>query len=707
MHLKTLFSPTSIAIIGASTQVESVGYTLTENLLRNGYAGKIYPINPKTDSLFGLRCYAKISLIPHDIDLAIIIVPAASVPLVLREAGEKGVHAAIVISSGFKETGEGGARLEKEIADIAREYDIALLGPNCLGFLRPALSLNASFAKLLPHDGTIAFFSQSGALCTAILDLTIDALGFSHFVSIGNKAVIDENELLRFFASDTDVAVISFYTEGLVDSKKIIETGRAVLACSEPKPIIALKSGTTAAGTQASISHTGALAGSDDAYQALFKQARMVRATSLANLLDLLSVFSCNPLPADNRIGIITNAGGLGVLATDAAIQNGLCMAPFAEATKKKLRAILPAAASVNNPVDVLGDALALRYRFALEIVAADEGTDMLLVIVTPQTMTQALGTAEAIIDIKKQYQKPIVAVFAGHESFSEGTALLQKNHISTLTYPESSVQALSALARVAQWRVQKTIAPIVLRNIDKEKAAAIIANAQKAGRTALTEKEASDTLQAYGFPFFTTHAVQNKEGALTAAHAIGKKVALKIISPDIIHKSDAGGVILDVDPADADAAYEKLLRNVRKHMPTAQIDGALVVEMAEKGGKELLLGLKKEPSLGTLLVFGLGGIYVEMFKDVTMRFVPLEGADIDEMVREIKSAALLTGVRGEAGIDVLYLKELLARLAQFALDFPAVEELDINPLLAFPKSQNFRVLDARIRIGRNEGAKK
>jgi len=702
MQLKTLFSPRSIAVIGASTKIGSVGYTLTENLLKNGYAGSIYPINPKTDNLFGLPCYANIFLIPHEIDLAIIIVPANIVPLVLREVGEKGVPSAIIISSGFKETGEAGKKLEDEITLISKEYNIALLGPNCLGFLRPSLGLNASFAKILPEDGKIAFFSQSGALCTAILDITHDALAFSHFVSIGNKAVINENELLRFFASDKNIDVISFYTEGLIDSAKIIETGRAVLSQSDAKPIIALKSGTTPAGTQASSSHTGALAGSDDAYEALFKQARIIRATSLENLLDLLSVFSNNHLPENNRVAIITNAGGPGVLATDSAIDSGLRIASLGEETKKKLRAVLPPSASVNNPVDVLGDALALRYQNALEIIAVDEETDMILVIVTPQTMTEDIKTAEAIISIKKHYDKPIVAVFAGKKSFSAGIELLRKNNVATFAYPESSMMVLGSLARVTHWRKQIAIPPIKLTNIDQKKAEIIIAKVKNESRTALTEKEASGVLQTYGFPFFATYEVRSKEEALEVAQKIGTNVALKIVSPDIIHKSDAGGVMLGVDPNNAGEAYDRLIATVKKNAPDAKIDGALVVEMAGKGGKELLLGLKKEPGLGTLLVFGLGGIYVETLKDITMRFIPLSESDIDEMVREIKSFALLSGIRGETGIDVLYLKELLMRLAKFALDFPEIAELDINPLLAFPKGNDFRVLDARIRLEKN-----
>lgn len=699
MNLETFFSPRSIAVIGASTNVGSVGYTLTENLLENGYTGTIYPINPKTETLFGLPCYAKISLIPHEIDLAIIIVPANIVPLVLREVGEKGVRSAIIISAGFKETGDEGRKLEEEITSIAKEKNIALLGPNCLGFLRPSIGLNASFAKVLPSDGTIAFFSQSGALCTALLDLSKDSLGFSHFVSIGNKAIIDENSLLKFLSTQKEVSVMSLYTEGITDANKLIETGQAILARVDAKPIIALKSGTTIAGTEASSSHTGALAGSDSAYTALFKQARIVRAESFENLIDLLSVFSHNALPENNRIAIITNAGGLGVLATDSAIENDLRIAHLSDETKSKLRSFLPPSASVNNPVDVLGDALADRYRYALESIIGDDSVDIILVIVTPQTMTEDVKTAEAIISIKKHYHKPIVAVFAGKESFRAGIDLLHANDVAVFAYPESSMRALGALARVTAWRTKLALPEIILPPCETEKAREILTKIQNEGRTTPTEKETSEILSAYGFPFFSIYEVQTKEEAIVAGEKIGKKVALKIVSPDIIHKSDAGGVILGIDPKKTGEAFERLIETVKKNVPDARIDGALIVEMAESGGKELLLGLKKEPGLGTLLVFGLGGIYVETLKDVTMRFVPVNENDIEEMIHELKSSAILTGVRGEAGIDMKYLKETLMRLAQFAIDFPEVAELDINPLLVFSEGANFRVLDARIRL--------
>lgn len=698
MHINSLFAPRSIAVIGASTKAGSVGNSLTENLLSYGYAGKIYPINPKTDSLFGLPCYQNIADIKDDVDLAVIIIPATAVPTALREAGEKGIKAAIIISSGFKETGAAGQALEKELHLIAKEFDIALLGPNCLGFLHPKIGLNASFAKGLPEPGTIAFFSQSGALCTALLDLSAGHLGFSSFVSDGNKAVLGENELLRFFAQDTETKVISFYTEGLSNAEKFIETGRALMVRPEPKPVIALKSGTTAAGTKASSSHTGALAGSDAAYQALFKQARVIRARHLESLSDLLTVFSQNPLPQGKRIGIITNAGGLGVLATDAAVQHGLEVVSLSPTTKQKLES-LPAAASRNNPVDVLGDALADRYRLAIEALATDTSVDMLLVIVTPQTMTEARATAEAIADAKNHCGKPVVTVFAGRASFEEGFAVLKKNGVATLTYPESAAEALAALAQVAKWRNDQLSTPFAFNDIDRESAARVFKKVVGEKRTTLYETEVWEILSAYGFSFLQSRSVKSQEEARAAAASFGGPLAMKIISPDITHKSDAGGVLLNIKPREAGEKYEELLKRVREHVPEARLEGALMVEMAPTGGREIILGMKHEPGLGKLLMVGLGGIFVETFKDVTFRFSPLTKEDAHEMITELKSLPLLEGTRGQDGIDLDALVAAIGRLSLLVQDFPEIEELDINPLLCFNNGAAFRVLDARIAL--------
>ncbi len=698
MHLPSLFSPRSIAVIGASTKEGSVGNSLTKNLLMHGYAGKVFPVNPKATVLFDLPCFPTIAAIGQEIDLAIIIIPALAVPSALREVGAIGVKGAIIISSGFKETGALGKALEEEITAIATEYHIALLGPNCLGFLHPAIGLNASFARRMPKSGHNAFFSQSGALCTALLDLTADTLGFSSFISCGNKAIIGENELLKFFANDEETNVIGFYSEGLTESAKLIATGRAILSRSEPKPIIALKSGTTIAGTAASSSHTGALAGSDQAYHALFRQARIIRATSLENLVDLFTVFSASPLPKGKRVGIVTNAGGLGVLATDAAVEHGLEVAILSPETVEKL-AILPEAASKHNPVDVLGDALADRYRLAIEALAADSQVDMLLVIVTPQTMTEAKETAEAISDAKNHSGKPVIAIFAGSDSLADGLTILKKNNVATLTYPEAGAAALSALATVAAWRGTAFATPFAFLDIEKEKAATIIAQAKKEQRATLYETEVWDILIAYGFPFLQSRVAKTREETSAIAQSLGKSVALKIISPDITHKSDAGGVLLNIAPSEAAQAFDTLMKQVKTNVPDARLEGALVVEMAQTGGKEIILGMKHEPGLGSLIMAGLGGIFVETLGDVSFRFAPLTQEDAHEMMAELKSLPLLKGTRGQDGVDIDAIVDAIGRLAQLIEDFPEIEELDINPLLTFKERSDFRVLDARIRL--------
>jgi acetyltransferase len=580
-----------------------------------------------------------------------------------------------------------------------QQHAITLLGPNCLGFLRPALGLNASFAKRMPQNGKMAFFSQSGALCTALLDLTEGTLGFSHFASIGNKAVIDENVLLQHFAQDENVKTIAFYTEGLSASKDIVDTGRAILSRSEAKPVIALKSGTTAAGSHASSSHTGALAGSDAAYDGLLRQARIVRAKTLEELLDMLDVFSHNPLPGGNRLAIVTNAGGLGVLATDAAVQNGLEIASLSPETTEKLKTVLPPAGSANNPVDVLGDALSDRYRASIDAVAADSRVDMVLVIVTPQTMTEAKATAEAIVDAKKRSGKPVAAVFAGHASLMDGLATLKKNDVSAFAYPETAVAALAGLSTVSRWRAQTVATAFTLENIDREKAAAVISTAKNEGRETLSETEAAAVLMAYGFPFLRTTVVRNKKEAEKAALAVGQPVALKIVSPDIIHKSDAHGVLLGIDPSEAASAYETLMKNIAARVPTARLEGALVVEMAQTGGTEIILGLKKEPGLGTVVLAGLGGIFTEIFKDSALRFSPLTEEDAREMLGELKGYALLTGARGQKGADIAALVGMIGRLSRLAEDFPDIAELDINPFIISEIGTEAYVADARMTL--------
>ncbi len=702
MSLQSLFAPQSIAVIGASTTPGSVGNDIAKNLVESDFSGTLHLINPKTTTLLGRPCYPSIDAVPGSIDLALIIVPAAIVPAVLREVGERMIRAAVIISAGFKESGPAGQALEAEIVAIAKEFHITLLGPNCLGFINPRHFLNASFASSLPIAGSIAFFSQSGALTSAFLDLTHGKLGFSLFASIGNKAMIGEHALLEYFFKDEQTKTIGMYTESLTDAERFVTLGRNNLSAQHSKPIVVLKSGTTAAGTTASSSHTGAVAGSDAAYTALFKQARMFRAENFETLMELLLVLNQNPIPRGKRLAIVTNAGGLGVLATDAAIESGLELATLSDATQQQLQTILPPAANTHNPVDVLGDALAARYAAALKIIATDDGVDLLLVILTPQTMTETEKTAQEIVKLRALYPTlPIVTVFSGAALVRESHQILQKAGLPNLLYPESGARSLGVLAQFGEWqRTRRTESPLTF-TVDTDQARRILSQATADGRTQLNERESAEFLASYGFPFLESALVTTRKEAQAFAAKIKKPIALKIVSPDIIHKSDVGGVLLSIKPEEADVAYEHLMATVKIHAPEARIEGAHAVEMAAAGGRELLLGLKKEPGLGTLVVVGLGGIYVETLKDIALRFAPLFPSDITEMLDELKSLPLLLGTRGETGIDLDRLKATIARLSQVATDFPEIEELDINPLLAFPEGDAFRVLDARIRIAK------
>ena len=700
MHFSSLFHPHSIALIGASTTEGSVGWSLAKNLVE-GFTGQSYLINNKATTLFDRACFPSVLSVPEDIDLALIAVPASIVPTVLQECGKKGIKAVVIISAGFKETGEQGRILEEEIIRIANEYTLTLLGPNCLGFLAPHMSLNASFATALPQAGPIAFFSQSGALLTALLDMSRETLGYRICVSTGNKALLKENDLLRFFAADDETKVISFYAEDLVDAERIIETGRAILSRADAKPIIALKSGKTIAGSTASSSHTGALAGSDAAYEALFNQAGIIRVDGLEDLTDILEVASKNPLPQNNRVAILTNAGGLGVMATDACIEAGLLSAPLAETTIKTLQSFLPAAANSHNPIDVLGDAQADRYERALETVLSDPSVDMLMVIITPQAMTEALKTAEAIVSARNRYlQKPIVVSLSGGQALSSAAVFLANHGVATVHSPESASRTFGQLFKITSWRNTFSSTPFTFSDINTEAARTLLQSRILSKQLQLSEVDCISFLSHYGFRFLANKQVTSREEALVEAQSIGKPVVLKIVSPDITHKSDAGGVVLHVAPNEADYAYDTLMAAVSAHVPTARLEGALVVEMATPGGRELILGLKKEPGLGTLVMLGLGGIFVEVFKDVSFRFA--EGftrEDAMAMIRELTSYPLLSGTRGQAGVDQEAIIDALGRLARIATDFPEIVELDINPLLAFENGKNFRTLDARIRI--------
>lgn len=699
MNLNKIFYPKSIAIIGASTKVGTVGNDIVKNLSEKGFDGKLYPVNPNAETLYDLRCYPNVSSIQDEIDLAIVIVPAVAVPNVMQEIADKGIKGAIIISAGFKEAGRKD--LEDQITEICNKNDITLIGPNCLGVINPEIKMNAAFTNLMPEFGNLGLLSQSGALCTAILDYAKHLnIGFSKFASVGNKACIDEIEFLKYFNEDEKTKVIAIYAEQLAKPQQLIESVQKMVKSDNPKPIVLIKAGKTSVGANASASHTGALGGSDAAYEALFNQSGIIRANNVSELFDYIQVFSNNKLPHGNRVGIITNAGGPGVLATDEAILNGLTLAKLSEKSEEILTQALPAAANVHNPVDVLGDSKADRYKTAIDTVVADENVDSVVVILTPQSMTEIEATAEAIIEAKQKTEKPIVACFMGNDTVDMAVDKMRKNGVSAINFPEQAMRSLAALTKFAEITREREPEQFEINDIDKEKVREIFEEAKKEGITKFPEADAVRILEAYNFPILKSEVAINENEAEIIANKIGTKLVLKIVSKDILHKSDVGGVMVGIEPKDIRTKFSEMMERVTKNVPTATIDGILVREMADTTeGVELILGSTRDPALGSTIMVGFGGIYVEVFKDVTFGIAPINKTDAKKMIDRIKVKKLFEGARGGKALDVDSLIDCLGRLSKLLTDFPQIVEMDINPLAILPKGQGTKVLDARIVI--------
>jgi len=699
MNFQGLFYPKSIAIIGASTRVGSVGNDIVKNLVEQGFKGFLYPVNPKATVLYGKQCFSRIEDISGVVDLAVIAVPETSVLGVAREAVKKGVQAMVVISSGFKESGNSNA--EQELRDVCAQNDVVLIGPNCLGVINAEIFMNASFAPLLPKFGDVAFLSQSGALCASALDFAQSAgIGFSKFVSTGNKALISEVELLEYFAQDESTRIVVIYTEGFRDPDRL----RSAMSTlhKKSKPVIVLKSGSTEIGIKASSSHTGSLAGSDTAYTALFEQTGMIRANSFAELFDLIQVFSCNILPSGNRLAIVTNAGGPGVLTADSAVNSGLELANFDQKTTSYLKSILPASASSKNPVDVLGDASVERYEKTLDAVSADPNVDMVIAVLTPQTMTDVSGIARSIVYLRGQYQKPIVASFVGEELVRDGTRILTDAHVASIRFCESASSALGKLFQYAcisdVSEVQEKTA-MMFSNISPGLVRAIFDETKKNGYVSLPEAKALDVFRAYKFPTLKSVVVHSSEEAEVRIAEMGGRVAMKIFSRDILHKSDVGGVALGVTEVTARKEYETMMQRIQDNAPHAYVEGVLLAEMAPEGGVEMIVGSVRDAQLGHVLAVGFGGIYVEIFKDISFGIIPVSEIDVQRMIDKLKSSKILNGARGGVQFDVNALSETLLRTSKFLFDFPEIKEFDINPLLVFPKGKGVCIVDGRITL--------
>jgi acetyl coenzyme A synthetase (ADP forming)-like protein len=699
-NLDSIFYPKSIAIIGASRQPGSVGHSLLANLIDSRFQGIVYPVNPKAKGILGIKCYPNVIEIPDVVDLAIIVVPSPIVPEVMDECGQKGIKGVIIISAGFKEIGGDGVELEESVKRISRKYGISLIGPNCLGVMNtaPQSSLNATFGTQMPSEGNIAFMSQSGALCVAVLDYAKEAnIGFSMFISMGNKAGVNENELLLYLKEAKNTDVILMYLEDLVDGRKFMSIARDITSHpTNPKPIIALKAGRTLLGAKAASSHTGSLAGSDKVYDAVFEQCGVLRGDTLEEIFDIVKAFSSQPRPKGKNVVIITNSGGPGILATDSLIQNGLNIASFSPSLKKKLRSILPPTANINNPIDLIAEAQHELYEAALRETLSQPDIHSALVILTPTAFTQVEKVARAIVTAAKTHKKPILCCFLGIYDVTGGINILEENGIPAYRFPESAARVLSEMTKFTEW-LSRPKTGIKTYKVNKSKAKDIIDRVEKEGRSFLLEHEAYDVLKLYHFPVIKYQLARNEKEVLEAAQDIGFPVVLKVASPDILHKFDFGGVELNLkNKAEVKKAYQRILANVRLKIPEAKIEGILVEEMAQEG-KEVILGMNRDSQFGPILMFGLGGIYVEALEDVTFRLAPIRELTAEMMIKKTKTHKLLTGFRGEPAYDTEAISECLKRLSQLVTDFENIKELDLNPLIVYQMGQGCSIVDARI----------
>jgi acetyltransferase len=704
-QLDAFFNPKSIAIVGASRDETKVGHKIIDNILVGGYPGKVFPINPNAADIDGLRCYPDLASIGETPELVIIVVPSRLVPEVMKQSAAAGVHAVIIITAGFKEIGAAGAELEREVSQIAKHAGIRVLGPNCLGVIAPGNKLNASFGGNLPAVGNIGYVSQSGALLAAILDMaSANGIGFSKLVSIGNKADIDELAVIAALSADAQTRVIAGYLESITDGNAFM---REAERTSTEKPILLIKAGGTEAGSRAASSHTGSLAGGEVAYEAVFARAGIVRCESIKAQFDYALAFATQPLPKGNRVAVLTNAGGPGIMAADEIERQDLVFAKLAESTQNTLAAQLPPAANVHNPIDVLGDALADRYEAALQTILDDPNTDMVLILLTPQAMTECTETAKAIIRVSTQKpEKPILTCFMGGTRTREAITLLNEADIPTYDSPESAVRVIKVMTDYVRWQARpKRVVKLFPAN--RRRVEAIVERRLRQGASELSEAESKEILEAYGFVTPRGQIASTAEQAADIALQLGFPVVLKIWSPDITHKSDVDGVKLGLDSVQqVKDAFDLMMYRIPMQRPEATILGVLVQEMCGKG-QEVILGMHRDHAFGPLMMFGMGGILVEVLKDVSFYLAPLTADEAKQMLISTRTYRLLQGVRGKEGVDLDALAESLQRLSQLATEFTQIQELDINPFVMGPPGVTPIAVDARMRIAQETKERK
>lgn len=702
--LETFFAPRSVAVIGASSRPTSVGHAILKNLLFGrmdghersaGFGGAVFAVNPKGGEILGQPVFRSLSEIKEPVDLIVVAIPPKFIATIIREAKEVGCQSAIIISAGFAEMGEPGRALQAELVSVANEAGIRLIGPNCLGIIRPELKLNASFAAASPAAGRIGLISQSGALVTGIISSALqERYGLSAAVSLGAKADVSDAEILEFLSNDPQTSAIAIYVESFPEPREFFSVASEV---AKRKPVVAIKGGTTAAGAKAASSHTGSLAGSGAAYRAAFAQSGILQAETISDFIAWSRALADQPVAPGKRIAIITNAGGPGVLAADAADRHGLVLAELSAATKSALDEVLPSVWSHNNPIDVIGDATPERYRAALDILGRATEVDGVVLIMTVQAMTDPLKTAEAIAHAheSQDWTMPILCSFMGLKGTEIGS-FLDARGVPEFDTPEVAVSAMGALAKRGAWlrRSAPTRSPIDYPAPSQERASAALKSAIAAGQTNLDLDRARTVLEAAGLRYNRSALAKDETEAVEKAKGVGYPVVVKVVSPDVLHKSDEGGVILDV--ADADgvrAACGKIRVDVERHVPGARIDGFTIEEMVK--GTEIIVGMSKAEGFGPLLMVGMGGIFVEVYKDVSFRLVPVDRVSALEMIAEIKAQPLLDGARQRPKLNRDELVEVITRISAWADRFPEIEEIDVNPLVI--TERGLVAIDARV----------
>lgn len=698
--MRELFEARSIAVVGASPTAGKVGHVILRNLIASGFSGDLYPVNPRAGEVLGLKAYPDLAAIPGPVELAVVVVPSKVVPQVMEEAGAKGVKVAVVISAGFREVGKEGAELERKVGEIAARHGIRVLGPNCLGVISTRNRMNATFTDDYPREGAVAITSQSGAIGTVVLDWAKRTrIGFSQFVSVGNKLDIDEADLLAYLREDEQTRVVGMYIEGMERGREFIEQAGLTARC---KPVLALKAGRTSTGAKAASSHTGALSGSDKVYDAAMAQAGVVRVKTIDELFDLLQVFANMPLPKGDGVAIVTNAGGLGVMAADACSDYGLGMASLSKETVDKLKTRLPEESNFYNPIDVIGDADAARYEFAVRTVMDDPNVNCVLAMVAPSDLLDIPAVATTLASFAGTTDMPIATAFVGGTDIAAGTAILLEAGIPSYESPDRAVRALAAMVRYQEARRRPVDGEAPVIEGDRARVEAVLDKVRAEGRTALSEEEGKEVLRAYGVNVPREGLARTAEDAAALARDIGFPVVLKVSSPDIAHKTDVGGVAVNLgSEEEVRRAYELMMSRVRSRMPAARVDGAAVERMFS--GREVIVGMVRDEQFGPVITFGLGGIFVEIMKDVSQAIAPLTPRRVDEMVRSIRAYPILAGARGRTPADIPALKDVLFRVAQIAMDFPEFTEFEINPVMVGDEGQGCGAVDALATIRREK----